>query len=278
MRMKTLYVSDLDGTLFTTKKALSGTTVQLLNECIRQGALFAVATARMPYGCDYRLEELQLNIPSVLTNGVFLYNFATKEYLSAETIPDGAAHRVLEAFARHGVNVFLYTFANKQISIYYNDPALTAQTQYYSSRALESCAAVELEPDLGSRVSGANACYFACTGPREELEPVVQAIQALEGVSCAFYLNIYNGLYCVEVFSERASKKNALIRLKAMLECGEIVVFGDNLNDLSMFEIADRSYAVENALDAVKAQATGTIASCDEDGVARFMHAEILGG
>jgi len=278
MQMKTLYVSDLDGTLFTTKKTLTDTTIQLLNKCIQQGALFAVATARMPYGCDYRLKALRLNTPSVLTNGVFLYNFETKEYLSVETIPDEAAHQVLNAFAQHNVNVFLYTFADEQISIYYNDPALTAQTQYYSDRALESCSTVVLEPDLSARVSGGNVCYLACTGPREALEPVVQTIQALEGVSCAFYLNIYNGLYCVEVFSEHASKKNALARLKTMLGCDEIVVFGDNLNDLSMFEIADRSYAVENALDVVKEQATGTIASCNEDGVARFMQAEILGG
>ena len=143
MQMKTLYVSDLDGTLFNTEKALTPATVQLLNECIRRGTLFAVATARMPYGCDRRLEALRLSAPSVLTNGVFLYDFEAKRYLSAETIPDEAAHRVLDVFARHNVKVFLYTFADGQISIHYNDPALTGQTQYYSRRALESCARSE---------------------------------------------------------------------------------------------------------------------------------------
>ena len=278
MQMKTLYVSDLDGTLFNTEKALTPATVQLLNECIRRGALFAVATARMPYGCDRRLEALRLSAPSVLTNGVFLYDFEAKRYLSAETIPDEAAHRVLDVFARHNVKVFLYTFADGQIGIHYNDPALTGQTQYYSRRALESCAAVTMEPDLGAQISGGSAFYFACTGAREALEPVVSAVDALDGVSCAFYLNIYNGLYCVEVFSHRASKRNALTRLKTMLGCDELVVFGDNLNDLSMFEIADRSYAVANALDIVKERATGTIGSCNEDGVARFLKAELLSG
>lgn len=276
--MKTLYVSDLDGTLFTTEKTLTPATVQLLNECVRRGALFSVATARMPYGCDQRLEALRLSAPGVLTNGVFLYDFETKTYLSAETVPDEAARQVLEVFARHGVKVFLYTFADGQIAIHYNDRALTAQTQYYSRRALESCALVALEPELETQVSGGNACYFACTGTKEELEPLVGDLEALDGVSCAFYLNIYNGLYCIEVFSHRASKRNALLRLKDMLGCDELVVFGDNLNDLSMFEIADRSYAVANALDVVKERATGTIGSCNEDGVARFLKAELLSG
>lgn len=274
--MKTLYVSDLDGTLFTTEKTLSLATIQLINECVRRGALFSVATARMPYGCDTRLEALRLSAPGVLTNGVFLYDFERKAYLAAETLPDEAARRVLEVFAGHGVKVFLYTFGAGQIGIHYNDRALTAQTQYYSKRALESCSVVELEPDLPALVSGGNACYFACTGPREELEPLVADLEALDGVSCAFYLNIYNGLYCIEVFSSRATKRNALVRLKEMLGCGELVVFGDNLNDLSMFEVADRSYAVANALDAVKERATGVIGGCNEDGVARFLKEELL--
>lgn len=276
--MKTLYVSDLDGTLFTSKKALTDTTTTLLNECIAQGALFAVATARMPYGCDYRLKPLHLNVPSVLTNGVFLYNFETREYLSAETIPAAAARQVVDAFARQNTGVFLYTFDAGQISIYYNDPALTGQSQYYSEKALENCRTVELRQDLAAQIQGDNVFYLACTGTEEELAPVRQAVEQIEDVACAFYLNIYNGLYCIEVFSHKASKKNALHKLKALLGCDELVVFGDNLNDLSMFEIADRSYAVENALDVVKQRATHIIPSCDEDGVAHFLHTEVCGG
>ena len=38
-----------------------------------------------------------------------------------------------------------------------------------------------------------------------------------------------------------------------------------------MFEIADRSYAMENAVDEAKAKATRTIASNTNDGVAQFL-------
>ena len=41
-------------------------------------------------------------------------------------------------------------------------------------------------------------------------------------------------------------------------------MFGDGLNDLSMFEIADESYAVENACRELKEKATGVIGHHDQ--------------
>jgi len=49
------------------------------------------------------------------------------------------------------------------------------------------------------------------------------------------------------------------------------VVFGDGLNDIPMFEIADEAYAVAGALDELKQHATGIIGSNEEDAVANFL-------
>lgn len=46
--MKTLFVSDLDGTLMQPDATLSPVTVRLLNKAIDAGRLFSVATARTP--------------------------------------------------------------------------------------------------------------------------------------------------------------------------------------------------------------------------------------
>lgn len=68
-----------------------------------------------------------------------------------------------------------------------------------------------------------------------------------------------------------ASKANGILRLKRLLGCRRIVSFGDAINDLPMFEISDECYAVANAVDALKARATGIIQSNDQDGVARWL-------
>lgn len=48
-------------------------------------------------------------------------------------------------------------------------------------------------------------------------------------------------------------------------------MFGDNLNDLPMMEIADHSVAVGNAFKEVKEQANEIIGCNDEDAVAKWI-------
>jgi len=50
-----------------------------------------------------------------------------------------------------------------------------------------------------------------------------------------------------------------------------VISFGDAVNDIPMFEISDECYAVQNAVDELKAIATGVIGSNEEDGVARWL-------
>jgi hydroxymethylpyrimidine pyrophosphatase-like HAD family hydrolase len=74
-----------------------------------------------------------------------------------------------------------------------------------------------------------------------------------------------------------ASKSNAIRQLKAMLGCDRLVVFGDGKNDIDMFQLADESYAVENAAPELKAIATGVIGSNNDDSVAHWLleHAQL---
>ena len=50
-----------------------------------------------------------------------------------------------------------------------------------------------------------------------------------------------------------------------------VIAFGDGVNDMEMFRLADEAYAVENAVEELKALATGVIDSNDSDGVARWL-------
>ena len=50
-----------------------------------------------------------------------------------------------------------------------------------------------------------------------------------------------------------------------------MISFGDAVNDIPMFEISDECYAVENAVEELKAAATGIIDSNENDGVANWL-------
>ncbi len=270
--MKTLYISDLDGTLFNSKKEITAKSALLLNSCIEQGMKFTVATARMPYACDYRLSKINLEVPGVLTNGVFLYNFNKNIYESVEHISKKSVDTCLNILNKYQIPCFAYTYHfNTNISLFYQNEEQKTQTQYYSERALQYCNEVTLAPDILKKTSDQNIVYLASTGQKQIFNPVIKELDELSEVSYALYLNIYNGLYCLEIFSNKASKKNSIRKLIEIGNYDELVVFGDNLNDLSMFEIANYSYAPSNALPEVRSRATRVIGSYDEDGVAIFL-------
>ncbi len=234
MNKKTLYVSDLDGTLLNRQKQVTQYTADTVNQCIKRGMNFTVATARMPYGCDYRLQDIRLNAPGILTNGVFLYDFQTEKIISVEEISAQNAETVVDIFQKNGLSCFVYTYSPQGISIYYGHKKLEEQTQYYSERAIKKCAQVQLTDNLKEIVQTKKTVYITYTGEKELLNPICRKLDAVEGIAYSFYLNVYNGLYCLEIFCNTASKRNALLKLKELTGCSELVVFGDNLNDLSM--------------------------------------------
>ena len=71
---KTLYISDLDGTLLNKSAELSGYTVNVLNAMIASGLHFSVATARTLASTNKILADLALRISIVLMNGVLIYD------------------------------------------------------------------------------------------------------------------------------------------------------------------------------------------------------------
>ena len=80
----------------------------------------------------------------------------------------------------------------------------------------------------------------------------------------------------LEVVKKDVSKASAALALKARLGAQKLVVFGDAENDIPLFEAADESYAVSNAVPSLKERATAVIGSNEEDGVAKKL-AQLLG-
>ena len=75
----------------------------------------------------------------------------------------------------------------------------------------------------------------------------------------------------LDVHHSDASKGGAIKIMKELLGIERVVCFGDSDNDLSMFELADESYAPENARDIVKQSATSVIGHNHKDGIAYFL-------
>ena len=76
--MKTLYLTDLDGTLLGSDGKVSKECARIIYRHAKEGLLLSVATARTFMTAGTLVESLDLRAPAVLNNGVFLYDLKQK--------------------------------------------------------------------------------------------------------------------------------------------------------------------------------------------------------
>ena len=275
--MKKLYVSDLDGTLLNSKREVSERTAEILNQYIDSGGLFTVATARMPYTCDYRLSKVHMNVPAILMNGVMLYDFRKKKCRHYHKIEEKAWKKVLSLAEEDSCNCYLYTYWDDAINLYYESEELNFEGQYYNERAKKGCGYAGRIFSF-HLIEGQDVIYIAAAGGRENMMRLQKKLNQVEGIAAAGYVNIYNGGYCLEIYSQKASKAGRAVELKQMLQADGLVSFGDNYNDLQLMEASDECYAPANALEQVKMAADRILKSNKEDGVAEFIRELGAGG
>ena len=113
--------------------------------------------------------------------------------------------------------------------------------------------------------------YYTCIGEKDELQPVYDILSRDDRYTCILQQELYRPEYWCEIMPRRATKANAVLKLKELWGCDRVISFGDAVNDIPMFRISDECYAVENAVDALKAMADGIIPGNDADGVAAWL-------
>lgn len=266
----TLYISDLDGTLLTSKGIISDQAACILNGLTEEGMLFTVATARSASSAVPLLEKLRLRLPVILMNGAVIYDLAKKENVSVRAIPAGTARAALAAFERHAKAPFFTRLNNKELEVCFTRLNLDINRKYYEDRRHAPGKAF-IQMERLTVAESAPPVYLALFDRYEELLPVARELSEIAGLSHVFYQDTYSDYWLIEAFSSDASKPAGAATLRDLAGARRMVAFGDNLNDLPLFAVCDESYAVANAHERVRQAATGVIASNEEDAVAQFL-------
>lgn len=264
--MRTLYVSDLDGTLLRSDISTSDYTSETINRLAGEGMLFSYATARS-YSTSVKVTRgLDARIPLIVYNGAFVIDNATGEIMLSNFFGEEARALVSELLSL-GIYPIVYAFVGGVEKFTYVDKMCTpGMREFVDSRKGDrrdnpvADAAELLRGDI---------FYITCIDEEEKLLPLYEKYRDVH--HCVYQKDIYSGAQWLELMPMTASKSNAIRQLKAHLGCDRVVVFGDGKNDIDMFEMADESYAVANAVPELKAVATGVIAGNDEDGVAKWL-------
>lgn len=273
--MKTLYVTDLDGTLFTDDEKISLRSVRILNNLIDRGLLFTVATARSFVSAKKKIAELDLKIPAIFYNGTFIYDPVQSQYIVKHFLSGDSVEGILRINEKYDSEPLVHAInENGEAKIYYKGISNQAQKSYVENRLENGDRRFTLVDDF-SVCKGKQIMAVVYIGDRAELSPLFQHFKKDFELTYHFSEDHYTKAYWLEVSHPYATKMRAVQFLKDYLEADRLICFGDNLNDLSMFEAADEAYAVANAIPEVKAAANGVIGGHNEDGVAEFLQKQV---
>ena len=269
--MKRLYVSDLDGTLLNHQAELSDVTIDVINRAIAQGLDFTVSTARTPTTALKIVEPLHLQLPVMMMNGVLIYDMATKKYLKKEVMEEETVMVLLGLIKTRGLDCFLYGLTDDTFYAYYDSVESTSLNYFRNERIMKYDKKFTEVADL-SLVADKDIIYCMLRESKEKLEGFYRELSVVKGVKTEFYADIYSDdYYMLEIYSDKASKKEALNYLRSRSHYDSVISFGDNLNDVALWEASDCFYAVANAHPEIQNMAHSVIPSNEEDGVARYI-------
>lgn len=266
---KTIYISDLDGTLLNTQKTISGQSAAILNELIQDRQVhFSVATARTPATVEGILQPIHMKEQIIVMNGVALYDLDKHEYESVEYIEADLVKQMTKALGKWISQGFIYTIENHRLTVHYDEIKGEGRINFYEERKNLSHKKFIREP----LIRDDHVIYFVFIDTKENIQEINHLLEPISGIGRVMYQDIYcENSYLLEVYSERATKANGIKKLKAKGHFDKVVVFGDQLNDQNMFQMADEAYAVQNAVEEIKQYATGIIGTNNEDSVAKFI-------
>lgn len=263
-REKTLYVSDLDGTLLRRDGTLSPFTIQTINQLTEQGMLFSYATARSPVTAGKITEKIMPQIPVIVYNGVFILPNGGEEPLKSCCFQPEEVRYLLKLLGEREIFPIVYAMIQgKEKFSYWPEKRNDGMEAFLQSRKGDR----RENPTTRAGLGRGTPFYFTCIDEPARLEPVYDLLKGR--FQCVYQKELYTGEPWLEIMPRQATKAQAVLELKKLLGCQKVVCFGDGLNDLPMFEAAEESYAVADACQPLKDAASAVIGSAEQDGVAQ---------
>ncbi len=269
--MPKLFLTDLDHTFLRDDLSISDYTKTTWN-AMSQNHIMGIATARSYKKSEQFLQGLHINTPMILLDGSLIVS-SDKKILDMKTLSKEMGDEIIECGAKIGIypvvlalkdkylnEVFLYP---KNRSSYLND----LLNRYKGDDHLKECVHIKAMDDNFKLV------YF---GQKEQLEELQDNLKAIFKDEIKYILapEHYLGCYFLTLLHKDADKAHGLqsVHEITQIDYKNFTVFGDNLNDIGMFNLAQTSVAVANAHEEVKKIATFVSDySNNEDAVAKYL-------
>lgn len=282
-----LIALDVDGTLLTSAGEVSPAVRAAIREAVARGVHVTLATGRRLYAAREIAESLGLRLPLILLGGGVIQESSTGAVLYEDAIPPAVLAQLVAISHTHGYQPVLLESPAHGGRLHTGPMAADnrATREYLISREGVSRTDHTTLPTLGNILTVAifdddlpplrivQDALVDALGDRISRQMDHPAMGAPSVKTFALYL-----------FNAGSNKGKALAHLAAQegVTLAETMVVGDYLNDLEMLTaVRDGggiAVAMGNAEPELKAVATATVATNDNDGAAEAIHRFVLEG
>ena len=247
--MYRLLALDLDGTLLRRDHSVDPRDIAAIRELTDAGVTVTIVTGRLHSGAVAAAEACSIRGTIACVEGSHLVELATNTTVFHHAIGDEVASVL------HDVTADLATFVFDAQGIHHGRAG--APFASYVSTWSPNLRVVE------ERVTWSSALAAVAIGEPEAVEAAHAILRghAEHLFSVSFPVWTYPGKHAVLVRAAGPTKGTALAELCRVAGCStdEAVAIGDWVNDIPMFEVAGRSFAMGTSPDEVRRKATDTL-------------------
>lgn len=273
-----LIAIDLDGTLLSRKGVITEANQKAIRERQDQGDLVAISSGRSIHDIEEILKRSELTCPILSGNGAIafyenerIYYHALPKTVVQELWAIAQAHNTyVEFYTNEGVKVLsggkdlLYGELDEVLphdqsfTREWGEREIEIQNEQFGLTYVDTIDKIDFAADEVYKV-------FIYSFDRQKLRKLRKLYEPRTDI-----LITTAGWTKIEIGHPNASKGMALKQLAEhhSIPDENIVAIGDNLNDVSMFEVAEVKIAMGNAVDALKDISTHITKDAEEDGVA----------
>lgn len=260
-----LLLSDVDGTLVTSDKWLTPSTVEAVGRLRDAGITFAITSGRSPRGTGMLVGPLGITTPIAACNGACVVTPELENLLVQELDAD-VVGSMLELMAEHGLSPWVYRVSDWYV-LDRNGPHVDSE--------IKAC---QYEPEEVTSFEGFTDGVTKIVGVSDDTDAIAQGMKEATGSFGDRATVTSSQSYYLDVTHINANKGWVLRYMATTLgiDPSEIATIGDGQNDISMFELSGLSIAIDGHNEEAREKADHVTSSNDDDGFARAVDEFVL--
>ena len=262
-----LLLADVDGTLVTQDKALTGRAIEAVHDLHEAGVIFAITSGRPPRGMAMLIEPLDIRTPIAAFNGGLLVN-RDLSVIEQRVLPEDLVEPVADLMTSFKLDVWVYIGADWYVP--------KADGPHVAREAWTVKFEPKIMPEGGVRSLTSNVAKLV--GVSDDTDAVTKAAEAAHDKFGDHVTAAASQPYYLDVTHPQANKGEVAKYFAAKYKIGaqDIATIGDQPNDVLMFAHSGLSIAMGNANAQVKRAARRVTTSNEDEGFANAVRRFIL--